>query len=73
MPDPIPPGPWATTTTSAASTARQLARAENSEMASRSPPKACPAVIVPATSPPARSSAASREKASGRAPPSVIT
>ncbi|HVG65021.1 MAG TPA: DUF3866 family protein [Actinomycetota bacterium] len=49
------------------------ARAEYSEMASRSPPNACPAVMAPATSPPRRSSAASREKASGSAPPSVIT
>ena len=52
---------------------RAAARAEYSEIASRSPPKACPAVIVPATSPPERSRAASREKARGRAPPSVIT
>ena len=40
---------------------------------SRSPPKAWPAVTIPASHPQARSAAAVRENQAGKAPPSVMT
>ena len=74
VPVPTTPGPMATTTTSASSAWRARASADGTLTASRSPPKAWPAVTVPSSRPAlAQLGDEVAESASGSAAPSVIT
>jgi hypothetical protein len=70
---PTTPGPMATTAASAPARWRATARAESTVTASRSPPKACPAVIVTSIKLRSRSVATKSERARGRLAPSVMT
>ena len=75
-PEPVPttPGPMPTIVTSARATCRASASAPGTDTASRSPPNACPAVMVVCDEAAARACAATRSDSTiGRAAPSVIT
>jgi hypothetical protein len=68
VPVPTLPGPWVTTTMSAASTRRAATRALWSVTASCSPPKAWPTVIVEVSQPASMRPATDRENAMGAHP-----
>ncbi len=73
VPVPTTPGPMPTTMASAPSAARASSNADGMVTASTSPPKAWPAVIVPASSDRSLMVATRSDTAMGSAAPSVIT